>query len=283
MSARGERLRLAIDALEPRDDADRRGLEAWLETIAVDYVSLRDRIQGHPTPGELHDELLELAAAAKQTALLLRRLGEPALDRLRCPLGLSGTTLDRHRQHFGEWHRSPVDRVKGRLVGNRRTGEGLWFDLRALAALAEREAHRIPVTRQGRREGVAGFGDTRRDLVVACGNVVFSRGLAVRAIPLAELSAAVHERAEGQNDDRDNAAFGRFADEVAALYERLRAEYDRHTAAGILQRPETHALATGFGAPVMELHRKLRLVIGLPPEGEAAVDEGPGGDRPVSG
>jgi hypothetical protein len=217
-----EGLARAIEDLQPRDPSDRAKIAEWLLRIAHDYLELRDHIAGHPSPAELRAELRTVAKVAGLLAELQDGLSDAALELLTRPLGQAGQGLDEAREAFGVNYPSPADQL--RRIGLRSdelTGGGLPMLLRALAGLSEVAAARIPVSRGSRREHIARR-DPFRELVLACGDVILSRGIEVRAHLLTSLSTATHEQAEPAAEAADQARLKRLSEHLAPKLRRWR-------------------------------------------------------------
>lgn len=269
------RLDRAIDRLQPQDAADRARLKAWLRTIAEEYFELRTWIADQPAPGRLRDELLEVAKAAGHLADMIEGLSDAAVGLLRDPFTFAGAEFDRDREFLGESYEAPAAQV--RSIGLRaceESGRGWPIVLRALAELCHRSAERNPVSRQLGREQVARR-DPYRDLVVASGNVIFSRGIEVRATPLAELSLAIHEESGGSSlvgdetpvlDARVKKELRVRAERYAPRFELLRDLEEQQIAAAAGRPITVTSPGSEFFGPISELRRELQLNIGVDPE-----------------
>lgn len=255
-----ECLARAIEELRPRDASDQAELAEWLQRIAGEYVALRDHVREQPSPAELRDELWKMARAARVLAELVDGLSDAALELLQRPLARAGEGLDEARETFGATFPSPADQV--RAIGLRRcdlTGRGLPMLLDALGGLGEGVASRHPVSRGSRREHVARL-DPVRELVLACGDVIVSRDITVRAHLLTLLSAATHEQAEGVVDDAGRRRIERLSEEIAPKLRRWRKLMAGNAGAG-----RCNASNQEFFAELAELSRDLSYEIGRPP------------------
>ena len=266
-------LRKAIDGLKPENDAERAQLTTWLRKIATEYVELRDWVAAQPTAGRLRDELLEVAKASGHLADLIDGLSDAALGLLRDPFTFAGREFDRDREFLGDRYEAPASQVRRiGLRGCEESGRGWPILLRALAELCHGSADRHPVSRQLGRGQVARR-DPYRDLVVACGNVILSRGIEVRAVPLAELSAAAHEQAEGSIDGRTTKELRVRAERYAPRFNLMRDLEERQMLAAAGRPITVFSPGSEFFGPISELRRELALNIGVSPEDDLWPDQ----------
>lgn len=260
------RLERAIDQLQPQDAADRARLKAWLRKIAEEYFELRTWIAEQPTAGSLRDELLKVAKASSHLAEMIDGLSDVAVGLLCDPFTFAGPEFDRRREFQGVRYEAPAGQV--RQIGLRAcedSGCGWPIVLRALAELCHRSVDRNPVSRQLGREQVARR-DPCRDLVVACGDVIVSRGIEVLVEPLLELSAATHEQAEGSIDGRTIKKLRVRAERYAPRFNLLRDLKEQQSCARAGRSITTGDPGSEFFSQIAELNRELAAWIGGAPE-----------------
>ena len=233
----------------------------------------------------MREELLEIAKASGHLADLIDGLSDAAVGLLQDPFTFAGPEFGRAREFLGHSYEAPANQI--RHIGLRaceESGRGWPILLWALAELCHRSADRHPVSRQLGRGQVARR-DPYRDLVVACGNVIFSCGIEVRAEPLAELSAAAHEQAEGSIDGRTIKELRVRAEHYAPRFNLMRDLEERQSRAAAGRPITVFSPGSEFFGPISELHRELQLNIGVSPEDElrrddlGEDDEGIEGDR----